>query len=108
MLEGRGAGRHLKNPSPFGALSRVRQPVNSWEKTRESFEQSTGAVQALQSRRESGEATMLSAGDIGSWLLQTATAAGAVALAFIIALPTKWGEKHLGLNRPGFAGGSNS
>jgi hypothetical protein len=39
---------------------------------------------------------MLSAGDIGSWLLQTATAAGTVALAFFIALPSKWGEKHLG------------
>jgi hypothetical protein len=41
---------------------------------------------------------MLSAGDVGSWLLQTATAAGAVAIAFIIALPTKWGEKNLGFH----------
>ncbi|HZV07274.1 MAG TPA: hypothetical protein VE999_19480 [Gemmataceae bacterium] len=35
-------------------------------------------------------------GDIVSWLLQTATAAGAAVVAFLVLLPSKYGERYLG------------
>ncbi len=41
---------------------------------------------------------MISLGDIASWWLQTAIAAGAAATAFIVLLPTKLGEKYLGFH----------
>jgi hypothetical protein len=38
---------------------------------------------------------MINWGDIASWLLQTAVAAGVAAMAFFVLLPTKLGEKYL-------------
>jgi hypothetical protein len=38
---------------------------------------------------------MISWGEIASWLLQTAIAAGVAATAFFVLLPTKFGEKYL-------------